>query len=574
MPDSGAPAEIVPAVSGGARPLPVVVAGRDELGCVARMTPSTAGPAVKEHYLYVRQVYRRWFSAAGDPRSDDSRALAPRSARGAYVRRHAGDDPRGDRPSGPPTHVRPADLLGPAAGARMPVELALARADGDEGPSPTSPPSGRARSPADGPRQWPRSPGRTPPWYTRRTIGTSCGRACTPTCRRSSSGCAPMHRSPCRCGSQLRPLSGCSLTPGHWPTLRAFPRRGGTVRDHRRRVFVRAVQEPARDGDGVQSRTGATGSGPSTRRASPRSSRRSPTTASSPTIQTAPLAFRPHVVARRRRALHQPAHRRRRPPRRAVAHATGTVVRLGIEPEPFCQLEMTDETIRYLEGNCSARQPRWSWRVLPASTRPKRQPCCATVSASSSTRHQAVEFEDIGASLDALVAAGIPIVKLQAAAVIRVPIVTGEIVRRLEQFTDTVYLSQTFERHDDGSTRRFLNLRDAITCWEPSDSPVEWRTHFHVPVFLEDLGGFESGRLRHQRSAGEAPGQAVVRPRRDRDVHVGCAARRSEDRRHRRLRRRKLSWVLAELTRRSEQPAREPARWPPAPRRSSFARSL
>ena len=35
--------------------------------------------------------------------------------------------------------------------------------------------------------------------------------------------------------------------------------------------------------------------------------------------------------------------------------------------------------------------------------------------------HQAVEFEDVGASLDALVAAGVPIVKLQVAAAMRVP---------------------------------------------------------------------------------------------------------------------------------------------------------
>jgi hypothetical protein len=77
----------------------------------------------------------------------------------------------------------------------------------------------------------------------------------------------------------------------------------------------------------------------------------------------------------------------------------------------------------------------------------------------------------------------------------RVPTVTAEIVDRLGRFTDTVYLSQTFERRADGSTRRFLNLRDAITCWEPGDEPVEWRTHFHVPVFLDDLGGFGTTRF-------------------------------------------------------------------------------
>ena len=66
---------------------------------------------------------------------------------------------------------------------------------------------------------------------------------------------------------------------------------------------------------------------------------------------------------------------------------------------------------------------------------------------------------------------------------------TSEIVDLLAPFTDTVYLSQTMERRGDGPIRRFLNLRDAMTCWEPGDEPTEWRTHFHVPVFLDDLAG-------------------------------------------------------------------------------------
>ena len=115
--------------------------------------------------------------------------------------------------------------------------------------------------------------------------------------------------------------------------------------------------------------------------------------------------------------------------------------------------------------------------------------------------------------------------------------VTPEIVEQLEQFTDTVYLSQTIERHGDGSIRRFLNLRDALTCWEPGGSPMEWRTHFHVPVFLEDLGGFGTTRF----AISEALAKHRAKPLSDHveietytwDVLPGA----SEDRRHRRVRR-------------------------------------
>jgi hypothetical protein len=268
----------------------------------------------------------------------------------------------------------------------------------------------------------------------------------------------------------------------------------------------------------------------------------------SPTIQTAPLAFTPHVspdaIAQFTDNLVA-----------VVAHlvelssTTGTVVRLGIEPEPFCQLETTEETIRYFEEQLFSEAAAAELaRVAGIDTSDAAAALRDRLGVVFDICHQAVEFEDISASLDALVAAGIPIVKLQAAAAMRVPAVTADIVERLGQFTDTVYLSQTFARHADGSTRRFLNLRDAITCWEPGGSPVEWRTHFHVPVFLDDLGGFGTTRF----AISEALAKHRAKPLSDHveietytwdvlpdDLKTGDIVDYVE---------RELSWVVAELT--------------------------
>jgi hypothetical protein len=55
-------------------------------------------------------------------------------------------------------------------------------------------------------------------------------------------------------------------------------------------------------------------------------------------------------------------------------------------------------------------------------------------------------------------------------------------------------LSQTTQLKD-GVLKRFLNLEDAIAEYEQDPSGVrEWRTHFHVPVFLADLGPFQTTR--------------------------------------------------------------------------------
>ena len=66
----------------------------------------------------------------------------------------------------------------------------------------------------------------------------------------------------------------------------------------------------------------------------------------SPTIQTAPLGFKPHVtpgVVERftEHVLGVVAHLVE------LARTTGTTVRLGLEPEPFCHVETTEEAIRY-----------------------------------------------------------------------------------------------------------------------------------------------------------------------------------------------------------------------------------
>jgi hypothetical protein len=102
--------------------------------------------------------------------------------------------------------------------------------------------------------------------------------------------------------------------------------------------------------------------------------------------------------------------------------------------------------------------------------------------------HQAVEFEDIAASLQSLVDNEVPVFKLQEAAAIRIPNVTATAVQALRQYADSIYLTQTIEKRD-GKLTRFLNLQDAFAAFDKDPSGQrEWRTHFHVPVFLEDLG--------------------------------------------------------------------------------------
>jgi len=214
-----------------------------------------------------------------------------------------------------------------------------------------------------------------------------------------------------------------------------------------------------------------------------------------PSIQTAPLAFRPtvtteeHVAVLTRNLL------------RVVVHLvdlerrTGRRVKLALEPEPACFLETTEETIRYF------RTRIWSSEGVTAFCRGSGLPASEAFGALRrhlgivfDICHQSVQFEDIAGSLRALHAAGVPVFKLQAAAALRVPEVTSEAVAALEAFTDTIYLSQTTQSRD-GALTRYLHLADAIDAWRADPTGTrEWRTHVHVPVFLDDLGPFRTTR--------------------------------------------------------------------------------
>jgi len=214
-----------------------------------------------------------------------------------------------------------------------------------------------------------------------------------------------------------------------------------------------------------------------------------------PSIQTAPLGFKPRVTGDDIVDIYTTNVLR------VVAHlmelekTTGRTVTLGLEPEPRCYLETTDETVHYFTTRLFTG---------PAAEQLARLAGVKAADAHAAIRkhmgvvfdigHQAVGFEDIPLSLQKLVDAHVPIVKLQEAAAMYMPEVTQKTVDALQAFAKTVYLSQTVQKKD-GRLTYFLNLEDAFEAWYKDPGPREWRTHFHVPVFLDDLGAFGTTRF-------------------------------------------------------------------------------
>lgn len=214
-----------------------------------------------------------------------------------------------------------------------------------------------------------------------------------------------------------------------------------------------------------------------------------------PSIQSPPLGFKPRVTGPEVEAAFA------RNIRRVAAHLarlearTGKTVTLALEPEPYCYLETTEETIRFFQNHlrteASVDELARDLGIASGEARAVLRKHVGTV---YDICHQAVEFENISQSLQSLVDAEIAVFKLQEAAAVMMPEVTQATVDALKAYSDTVYLTQTVEKKD-GKLTRFLNLQDAFAAFEKDPGPREWRTHFHVPVFLEDLGDFKTTRF-------------------------------------------------------------------------------
>jgi len=215
----------------------------------------------------------------------------------------------------------------------------------------------------------------------------------------------------------------------------------------------------------------------------------------SPSIQSAPLGFKPRVTGDAVVASYTDHVMRVAAHLVGLEQRTGRVVTLALEPEPYCFLETTDEAVDYFTHHLysgAAAEKLAKLAHIPISE--AHVALRRHLGVVFDICHQAVEYENIAENLQKLVDAGIPIFKLQEAAALHIPEVTQSIVDTLKRYAKTIYLTQTVEKKN-GKLTRFLNLEDAFAAWDKAPGPREWRTHFHVPVFLDDLGPFRTTRF-------------------------------------------------------------------------------
>lgn len=169
----------------------------------------------------------------------------------------------------------------------------------------------------------------------------------------------------------------------------------------------------------------------------------------------------------------------------------GVHLQLAIEPEPFCLLETIEETVQFFNQSLFDGEGLATFqKAVGTSQSDSVDALRRYVGVCYDVCHAAVEFEDPKASLDALADAGIAISKLQLSSALRLKSVDEESAGALSSFDEPVYLHQTMEKNDSG-VRAYEDLSQALSNSNEA-AGKEWRSHFHVPIFLERLEHFDT----------------------------------------------------------------------------------
>lgn len=208
-------------------------------------------------------------------------------------------------------------------------------------------------------------------------------------------------------------------------------------------------------------------------------------------ISTVPGAFRAalgsdaDVAVMAQNVLAHVAHAKR------LKQETGITISLAIEPEPVCYIETVSEALAFFRGHLLrhdslAAASRATGSALSAEDVITHAGLCLDAC------HMAVEFEDPADAIGRIGAEGLRIFKAQLSSAVRLVRRAGDPAARnvLGRFAEDTYLHQVVTSGEEGLVR-YVDLPEALAAEDPSRD-AEWRVHFHVPIFLSAMSGFDT----------------------------------------------------------------------------------
>jgi sugar phosphate isomerase/epimerase len=171
----------------------------------------------------------------------------------------------------------------------------------------------------------------------------------------------------------------------------------------------------------------------------------------------------------------------------ALRDDTGKELHLGLEPEPDCYLETTEETISFFKDVLLVAGVGEVDRLLGCGSEQAEALIRRHIGVCFDTCHVAMQFENLVDSYRAYRDAGIRISKVQLSAALNAhspPRGTDA----LKPFVEPVYLHQVKARGTGGASYAWYDLPDALAEIPNYPDIQELNVHFHVPLFF-NMGG-------------------------------------------------------------------------------------
>lgn len=174
-----------------------------------------------------------------------------------------------------------------------------------------------------------------------------------------------------------------------------------------------------------------------------------------------------------------------------IQEESGQHIQVCLEPEPGCMLQTSKCVTSFFEHH-----------LLPGQSSENIERILRHIGVCHDVCHSAVMFEGQGEALNNYKASGINIGKVQISSAIATKLIANEldsILIELSEFAEPRYLHQSVIKQDDESYIFTEDLPIALGKLREyethgSEKPIELRSHFHVPVFLESINRLQTTR--------------------------------------------------------------------------------
>ncbi len=178
-----------------------------------------------------------------------------------------------------------------------------------------------------------------------------------------------------------------------------------------------------------------------------------------------------------------------------IRELNGISMHLDIEPEPDGILETGAEFIRWYEEVLIPQARKSLTESLTISVYEAEECVREHIRLCYDVCHFAIGYEQHPVVLKELEDKRIRVGKIQISAALKAEFSGGHtreaLARAFTRFNEPVYLHQVVARCKDSSLIRYRDLPEALQDIDNS-RVEEWRAHFHVPIFTQDMGLLKS----------------------------------------------------------------------------------